>query len=129
MSISPPKRQEMALPKDYQSDEFLHFLADILDPGTGALQLERLAAALGLSSDQEERLTIAVNKTGLVDAPTLFDLLEASYDRLGNLSAMIEWFLTAPQPAYGDFTPFEIILAGELEPLRRAQRKLLPAAK
>lgn len=112
----------MAIPTDYQSDEFLHFLADILDPGTGALRLERLAAALGLSPDQEERLAIAVDKTGLVDAPTLFDLLEAVYDRLGKLSAMIEWFLTVPQPAHGDLTPFEITLAGGLEPLRRAQR-------
>ena len=110
----------MILPKDYQSDEFLHFLASILDQGTGQLRVDRLAEALRLTKGQEAALAQALGKAGSSQPALLFDLLEVTYDRLGSIEETLDWFMRKPQSAYNGKTPFEVCLKGGLEPLRKA---------
>lgn len=116
---------KMIVSSDYPRDEFLHFLADILDPGTGEFRLDRFAAALKLCADEEASLADAIARSGPVKPALLFDLLEARYDRLGSITETLTWFMSEPQAAYGGKTPFEVCINGGLEPLRRAQRKIL----
>lgn len=114
----------MRLPNDYQSDEFLHFLAEVLDSGTGMPRLERLSTALRLTRGQEAALAEALITDDRVEVLALIDLLEAVYDQLGSMSAAVAWLNGHTLPAFDNRTPFQVCLSGELEPLRRSQRRL-----
>ncbi|KLD64400.1 hypothetical protein [Dyella japonica] len=109
---------------NYPRDEFLHFLADIYDPGTGEPRLERLMQGLGLSPLQRQQLAEALITPSQNDVVALLDLLEVVYDRMGTMAQTVEWFRHGALPSFGGAKPLEVCLAGQLEPLRRAQRRL-----
>lgn len=108
----------------YPRDEFLHFLAEIYDPGTGELRLERLMQGLGLSVAQRQQLADVLIAPGQNDVVMLLDLLEVIYDRMSSMESTLEWFKHDTLPAFGGANPLEVCLAGQLEPLWRAQRRL-----
>jgi len=106
------------------SDEFLHFLADIYDSGTGEPRLERLMQWFGLPANQRQRLAEALITPTQNDIVMLLDLLEAVYDRVGSMASTVEWFRHGALSAFDGAHPLNVCLAGQLEPLCRAQRRL-----
>jgi len=106
-------------------DEFLHFLAEVLDPRTGRPKSERLLSALKLPPRASVELAEGLISANGVEILGLLDLLEAVHDRLGSMGATRDWFLCERLPTFDGRTPLQVCLKGELEALRRSQRNLL----
>jgi hypothetical protein len=96
------KEKEKAMDEgDYARDEFLHFLTEIYDAGTGVLCVDRLVVHLDLSPAQIDSLAEAGFVRGRAEVKTLVDLLEVVYDRLGTMDRTVKWFGHARLAALG----------------------------
>jgi hypothetical protein len=95
--------------------EFLHFLADVSDPTTGAISPLKLAAWLGMTEDALlRRWTQRGPKvTWKMFADELLAVLDAAQSQGVELERVIEWYFNAPIEQSGSRTADQLVLAGE----------------
>lgn len=100
------------------SVEFLTFLADIYTTGTGELQMDRLAAWLGLSEDElSDRWYQSGRALWKEFADDILAVLDLMQDRTGDLAQTLAWFRHDPLTSCG-------LTADEMVSMGRAQEAL-----
>ena len=105
----------MASSKSSAAIEFLHFLADVSDPATGAISCLRLAAWLGMTEDALRKRWIRrgpqVAWQTFVDE--LLGVLDAAQAQGHGLEKVIDWYLNILLERGGQRTADQIVIAGE----------------
>jgi hypothetical protein len=106
------------------SIEFLRFLADIYEPGTGQVIPGKLAGWLGLSEEDLQRMMLkrSDHVSWPLFADELLEILDAVHDRTRNLSDTIHWFRYARLPAFDMKTSEELLVAGDIRSLLSSVR-------
>lgn len=111
----------MAAGKRKIATEFLHFLADIYDPATGAVSCIRLAGWLGMTEAALRRRWIRrgtrVPWQRFVDE--VLSVLDAAQAQQHGLEQAIDWYFNTPLEQCGGKTADELVLAGEADRLLR----------
>jgi len=117
--------------------EFLNFLADISDPGTGQIVREKLASWLGFS-DQE--LLQRWHQSGRRDwgdyADDVLRVLDRMHDQTYSLARTLNWYCNQPVDRRAGLTGDQLVSTGRaceaLQRLRdKAERPMcqIPSAK
>lgn len=111
----------MATGKRKLANEFLHFLADISDPATGAVSCIRLAGWLGMTEAALRKRWIRrgtrVSWQQFVDE--LLSVLDAAQTQQHDLEQAIDWYFNTPIEQCGRKTADELVMAGEADHLLR----------
>jgi hypothetical protein len=114
--MSPRKRQAAV--------EFLQFLADISDPGTGVISSEKLAARLAMSdADLRQHWSDRGGVTWKVFVDELLAVLDIAQEHTHNLNQAIVWYRHSSIEVFGSRTPDRIVIEGEARKLVRAIRR------
>jgi hypothetical protein len=84
------------------SVEFLTFLADVYTAGTGELQIDRLAAWLGLTEDElSDRWYQSGRSSWKEFADDILAVLDLMQDRTGDLAQTLAWYRHDPLASCG----------------------------
>ena len=105
--------------------EFLQFLADIRDPGTGDVLPAELAKRLEMG---EPELLARWRKRGesvswYQFTDELLSVLDAKQEKTGDLKAAIAWYRATPLAEFHMATPDDLVSAGAATALVKAIRR------
>ena len=93
--------------------EFLNFIVDISDPGTGEIRLERLGAWLGLTpKDLIERWRRSGHERWTDYANDVLRVLDRMHDRTHALSRTFDWYRSLPLSVDTALTGDELVALG-----------------
>lgn len=111
----------MVLSKSKAAIEFLHFLADISDPVTGAISCMKLAAWLGMTEDalQKRWTRRGPTVTWQTFVDELLGVLDAAQAQGHSLEHVVDWYFNTPIEQAGERTADQIVIAGEARWLTR----------
>jgi hypothetical protein len=96
--------------------EFLNFIVDISDPGTGEIRIERLATWLGLTSKD---LVARWHRSGHAQwtdyANDVLKVLDRMHDRTHALSLTFDWYRLLPISTGTDLTGDDLVATGRAD--------------
>ena len=93
--------------------EFLGFLADVTDPGTGEIVLARLSCWLGLTEvELEDRWTASGRSEWRNFADDVLQVLDAMQDVTDSLTASLVWYRHEPLVKEGGNSADELVATG-----------------
>ncbi|GLQ98046.1 hypothetical protein [Dyella mobilis] len=95
--------------------EFLHFLADISDPVSGAISCIKLANWLGMTERELQRRWIrrGADASWRNFADELLAVLDAAQAQVRGLEQAIDWYLNTPIARADRRTADQLVMAGE----------------